>query len=891
MLLFALLLSSVEPGTLQAFAQTGPFKKADSYFNNKEFSKAIPLYKKASDKNDEALKKLADCYRILKNYKLAEPCYEKLVSKKPSDPLIYFYYGESLLNNNKYDAAKKQFTTYSILDPDDKKGELYRKICDEIKELADKPALYRAYNLGEINSPVADFCPVLYKNGIVFSSERIKDLVMSSQSGTTGNPYLNLVFAKEEKRSHGRKDTLSKTNGNDSAIYVDARLFIEKLNGDGHYGPACFNADFTEMYFMKVSSTPSKRGAVSQSKIYCSKYKNGWGTPTLLSISSDEYSVGHPAISKDGQYLYFTSNMPGGLGGTDLWMSKREGETWGAAQNLGKEINTSGNEAYPSIGSDNMLYFSSTGHTGFGGLDIFAAVQKNGQWGGVSNMMPPINSTANDFGIVFKNSASGYFSSNREGGKGSDDLYGFTVSGKITSVSGKVLLSQNVSDGAPHVKVFLLSGKGTLLRTGSTDASGLFKFDNLSSDETYMVKIDENDPVFMNQKKLYLTDSKNKIVRVIGKNKEGFFIFENLPADLSKLSILSEDDVSIVGNLFAGDERAPLKNTKVNLLNSKGEKVQSTTTNSLGSFAFMNLPPNEDFTVSIEGMDPKFASKKIYFTNRNGKEIAICDGRSCEFRILASDINTLTLLKVEDSQLLADLNGILFTDRKGKTRLSKYTITVVDKDDNVLGTCQTDASGNFKFVNLPAHKSYMIRLKEDDPTLVAKDVFLANANGVIVATLKLAKKFFHYSFLAVDEVTLARIYYDDPWLSVSNVEKEATIIENIYFEYEKATLLSQAIITLNKVVGVMQENPAIAVDIIAHTDSRGTDEFNMKLSEKRAQSAVEYIISNGISRNRLRAIGMGETHLINGCKDGIECSEEQHAQNRRTEFKVKRSLK
>lgn len=887
-----LLCCSLGQGEDGAYAQMKPtIRKADSYYNNFEYSKAIPLYKKASDKNDDALRKLADCYRIMKNYSEAETSYGKLAEKKPSDPMVYYYYGEALLSNNKYEDAKKQFTLYSGLNPGDTKGALYAKACEDIKELVIKPALYKVYNLGDVNSTVSDFSPSFYKGGIVFASERIRDLVNNSENNWTGNPYLSLVYAKGEKR----KDTV---------IYAKANLFSEKFSSDGHYGPACFSSDFSEVYFTKVSNTVTrKKGAVSQPKLYWSKHGSGWSKPKAMPFASNDYATGHPAISKDGQYLYFASNMTGGKGGTDIWVSKREGDTWGAPQNLSEAINTAGDETFPYVSPNNILYFSSNGHAGFGGLDIFASVQKEGVWSSPNNMMPPVNSTNDDFGIVFKEDNSGYFSSNRTGGKGSDDLYGFALSGMITSISGKILLSNKTDDGAPNVKVFLLTDKGTIMQTTSTDGSGYFKFDNLLADQNYMVRVDELDASLVNQKKFYLSDTKNKVVRMIVKGKGGFFIFENLPPDLTKLSKLIEDDAelknfSIAGNMYAGDERAPIENTKVNLLNDKGDVVQSTTTNAFGSFVFMNISPDQNFTVTLDDADPKLEAQKIYFTNKSGKEIAMGQGGSFKFQFLASDKNTLSLLTVEDSQLLVDLKGTLFADKDGKNRLTNSDISLVDENGNVVGTAKTDASGNFKFVNLPADKNYMVRLKEDDPTLSTKDVFLADAKGRIVATLKSSGgKFFRYSFLPMDEQSLSNIYFDDPWLNVAKMQSAAkkdsmanilTIIENVYYEYQKWDLLPQTIITLNKVVDVMKVNPDITIDLISHTDSRGSDEFNMKLSGKRAQTAVEYIIAKGVDKKRLLAKGLGESQLANTCKDGTECSEEDHAQNRRSEFKVKK---
>lgn len=876
-----------------AYAQMKPTvtRKADSYFSNNEYAKAIPLYKKASRRNDEALRKLADCYRFTKNYREAEMAYSRLAEKKPSDPMVYYYYGEALLNNNKYEEAKKEFAVYSTLNPDDKKGELYAKACDEIKDLLIKPSLYKVYNLGDVNSPTMDFCPVFYKDGIVFASERVRDLIMRNKNNWNGNPYLSLVYAKAEKKK-------------DSVYYSSADVFSEKFSGDGHYGPACFNADFSEIYFTKVDNIVTRRrGVVSQPKLYWSKHGSGWSKPAPMPFASSDYATGHPSVSKDGQYLYFASNMPGGKGGTDIWVSKREGDTWGAPQNLGEPVNTAGDETFPYISPENILYFSSNGHPGFGGLDLFASVQKNGNWQPPNNLMPPINSTADDFGIIFKDDNSGYFSSNRAGGKGSDDLYGFGLSGMITSINGKILLSNKTDDGAANVKVFLLTDKGMILQTTTTDGSGFFKFENLLADQNYTVRVDESDPSLINQKKFYLADIKSKTVRRIVKGKDGIFIFENLPTDLTKLPQLSEDDntlknFSIAGNMYAGDNRTPIENTKVNLLNDKGEIVQSTTTNAFGSFVFTNISPDQNLTVTLDASDPSLASQKIYFTNKSGKEIAMSSGGAFKFQILASDKSTLSMLMVEDSQLLVDLKGTLYADKEGKNRLANSEINLVDDGGSVVGSAKTDSKGNFKFINLPADKNYTVRLKEDDPSLSSKDVFLADARGRIVATLKSSNgKFFRYSFLPMEEQSLSNVYFDDPWLKVAKLQSETrkdsmkkvmTIIENVYYDYQKYDLLPQAIITLNKVVDVMKTNPDITIDLISHTDSRGTSEFNMKLSEKRAQTAVDYIVSKGISKTRLVPIGKGETQLVNKCKDGVECSEEEHAQNRRTEFKVKK---
>lgn len=889
----ALLVSSLSLHFSCALAQSAEKKsRADIYFENFEYSKAIPHYKKTADKIDADLKNLADCYRLVKNFHEAEKCYGKLVSKGTTDPKIYYYYGEALLNNNKYDEAKKQFSIYSTLDPDDGKGDWYAKACDEIKVLLLKPAIYKVYNLEGINSEVSDFCPAFYKDGIVFTSERVEDLISFNESKWTGNPFLTLIYAKGIK------------SGKDSVSYENGKVFNKQFNGKGHIGPACFNADFTEMFFTRAYASPqSKKGSVNQTKLYQASYGKGWKEARPLPFNGDGYATGHPSLSKDGQYLYFASGMPGGQGGTDIWVSKREGESWGIPQNLGPRVNTKDNESFPYISADNTLYFSSNGHQGYGGLDLYSAVQKNGRWENVSNMMLPINSTGDDFGILLSDANSGYFSSNRLGGKGGDDLYGFRLSGAITDIAGRILLNNKPEEGAKNVKVMLLDEKGALLKTTTTDATGFFRFEKLMADQLFSIKVDENDPNLVNQKKFFLTDSKNRIVRTVVKGKDGYFIFENLPSDLSKLSALKEEDpsfkpISIAGNLYAGEQRAPVENTRVDLLNENGEVLQSATTNSFGSFVFMNIPPDKNFTISLPETDPELAKQKIYFTNKSGKEIGVRAGKPFHFKILSTDTNTLSLIKVDDAQLLVDLRGILFADKLGKSRISNSNISLVDDQGNIVSTSKTDAQGNFQFVNLRADKNYMVRLREDDPVLSTKEIFLADPDGKVIATLKSSKgKFFKYYLLPSDDQKLARIFFDDPWLKVAKMQAEArkdsmiTIIENVYYDYQKWDLGPQATITLNKVIEVMRANKDITINILSHTDSRGSDDFNLKLSFKRAQTAVDYMVSKGIAKNRLSPVGKGETQLKNRCKNDVDCSEEEHAQNRRTEFNVKSKAK
>ena len=200
---------------------------------------------------------------------------------------------------------------------------------------------------------------------------------------------------------------------------------------------------------------------------------------TMLTFDSDNYSIAHPSISADGNRLFFSSDKPGGFGGFDIYVSTKSETGWGEPVNLGPDINTIGNEEFPFIREDSILFFSSDGLPGFGGLDIFSAKEYTGKWILRRNEGVGINDFTDDFGIFFLADKSGYFSSDRPGGKGSDDIYRFSFVDKSTEVSGYVLTALDTSKPASEHKIVLLDSAGNVIAKGSTDKRGFFKFDNL----------------------------------------------------------------------------------------------------------------------------------------------------------------------------------------------------------------------------------------------------------------------------------------------------------------------------------------------------------------------------------------------------------------------------
>lgn len=876
-----------------AFAQ---LKRANKYYDTYDYPKAIKLYKKAAKSNNvEALEKLANAYRLTKNYKEAETTYAQLMKQANFNSINHFYYGLVLKNNNKIDEAKEQFKLYSNSVPTDKIAELSVRSCEEIKVWINKTQQFEVSIVPNVNSVHADFCPVYYKNQMVFVSERTKDMVNNNNYAWNEQPYLN-VYSSEMKNGQDGKATFSKK----------AKPFSWVINTNYHDGPVCFNAEQNTMYLTRVNYVVNKKDKnfINRPGIYISSQKGkGWAKAKAFQYNNDGYSVAHPSLSADGQWLFFASDMPGGQGGMDIYVCQKNGEGWGQPKNLGAEVNSAGNEVFPYIRKDGALYFSSDGHEGFGGLDVFAA-QKNGdKYTNVKNLGGPLNSFTDDFGIIFSDDINkGYFSSDRSGGPGSDDIYSFTALNKFLTVAGRVLLSKNLNDPAKDASIMLLDENGKVVKVSNTDKTGFFKFDNLDPDGRYMVKLDETDAQFADKKKYYLADESGKIIRVtVINDRGGKFIFQNLPADPNALPQLEgDDDLTIAGNLLYGENPSmPLANTKVNLVNDKGEIVQSVNTNAFGAFVFTNLPNDQNFLVKVDEMDTKLSpNTKIVITNKSGKEMQTTkagNNGDFKFSFLAADKNTLKLMSVEDSELRFDLNGRLVSD--AKSPLANSVINLMNEKGEILQTVKTDVNGAFQFTNLPADQNMLFSLDESDTKLKTfTKLYLTDAKGNIIKEFTRVNGKFKFSILPADQNKMGVVYVDDPWLKVLQLKNEAkrdslTIVENIYYNYGEYKILPEAEKTLDKVINIMKNDPQLAIELSSHTDSRSSSEYNMKLSQQRAKAAVDYMLAKGVSKDRISGKGYGESKLINKCADGVECTEEEHGKNRRTEFKISRKQK
>ncbi|MFN8712197.1 MAG: OmpA family protein [Bacteroidota bacterium] len=889
-LLFMLLLAA---GTLHA-----QFRRADRLLSSGEYLKAIDAYERGLRRHDnaDAMERLANCYRIVHNYPKAEYWYARTIAAKPDvNPIVFLWYGSVLKMNGKPEDARKQFERFMTIKPDDERGKAEVKALSAMKVWMEDTRMYEVKTVPALNTEFSEFGVSFYSKGLLIVSDRgQRDLLNDENASASGNAYFAIY-------------TLKYNRTGDSANFGIPSKLPRRICPDNHNGPASLTADNKLMAFNRVGRTVKLRSKkfVNRNKIFFSTNSLfGWSKPEPFLWNSDLYSCAHPALSADRQLLYFSSDMPGSLGGMDIWMCRRDGDSWGKPINLGASINTIADEVFPYLRGDGTLFFSSSGHPGLGGLDIFATKQANGIWLEPANQGAPLNSLTDDFSIVFDaNNQTGYFASDRVGGKGKDDIYRFNVLANFTIIKGRMLLSRSLSDPLPDARVQLIDSTGKVVAETRTDATGGFVFRNIHADRTYLVRLDEEDPGIGTHKKYYMTDENDVPMRVsIFDETGGRYTFTDIPVKPGTPPQLLADDeyLTIAGNLITeGTSPQAIANTEVKLVDETGNVVQTTTTNAFGAFAFTRIPPDRSYLVVLDTVADVTLppGSKIIVTNKSGKQISTLspDAKGqYTLRILKNDRTTLAAMDVEDQELRLDLRGTITSDSTGKP-VGNAMLSAVDEFGKVLQTVRTDERGNFKFVNLPGDKSYLVRIDdvEDQNMSSLGKLFVKDVNGNIIREIRVTAGKYQFRILPSDRTSLAKVYVDDPWLEVLQMKAKAKsdsllIIENIYYEVDDWKILPEAERTLTKVIQVMKADPNIVIEISSHTDSRASADYNNKLSLKRAQTVLDYLVKAGIDKKRLKAVGYGEKRLLNVCADDVECTDEQHAKNRRTEFKINR---
>jgi len=623
-----------------AFAQ---LKKANKQFELYRYSKAIPLFEKASNSNDEKIRReatlrLADCYRFVNDAAEARSWYQKASEFPNPEPMTFFYLGQAARSLQDYEQARTAFLKFAELVPGNPRGKLYAGFCDTVSGWKDLPPSAEVKNAENLNSQYSDFGPTFYKQGIVYASDRNPSLLETERYQWTNFNYLDLYQSEPKYYKDFWADMQQPTS------------MSTKFNQSFHDGPASFNGE-NSIFITRTGVDPAKKNESKIRtyllKIYYARLIDNKIEYKAFPFNNDKYSVGHPSVSADSTTMIFVSDMPGGSGESDLYVSHLTNGVWGTPVNLGSEINSVGSEVFPTIGNDSTLYFASDGHPGYGGLDLFVSRKVNGKWTTPQNMLAPVNSSYDDFSFAISDDLKGgFFSSNRPGGKGNDDIYAFRM--------------QQVAPVIPAKPSVMLAG-------------------------------------FVKEK----------------------------------------------------STRLPLPGAGVYVLNTRTNKV----------------------------------------------------------KILQSDATGAYSMPAE--------KGVLYVVKS-------------EKQDYI------DDCINF-------------RIDEQDQTInyaVPRDLLL-------------------------DKLEVNRVF----------------AVENIYYDLDKWFIREDAKPALDNLADIMKKYP-ITAELSSHTDCRASNAYNDELSQKRAESAVRYIVLQGVDPSRIIAKGYGETKLINQCADGVNCTEPEHQANRRTEFRI-----
>lgn len=470
-------------------------KEADAQFDLYNYDKAVVLYTEAYQKKKtlKATERLAESYRLMRDFKQAESWYAILIGMEGAKPDAFRWYGEMLKSNSKYPEAKLQYAKYGSLATNLTAAQVnqidvWQKSCDSAVKWMRNPETIAIANEKFLNSAQSDWGAVSYNSNIVFTSDR-KNL--QAEGPRTGKPFLKFDTGKRpDQKIYGwtGNDYLSiyqKDTAKDSVS-----LFPINAGTDYHVGSTSFSADGNEVFFT-ITRIPKKIERVKNApstvniEIYSSKKENNvWGEPVPFRFNNvQQWSVGDPFLSADGSTLYFVSDKSGGNGGTDIYYSIRaQGGNWGEAVNL-SAVNTPGNERSPMSDGSNF-YFSTDGSISMGGLDIYKAkINGRGILSGIENMGYPVNSPQDDFAFNLTGKLKGFFASNREGGLGSDDIYSFTEQQKLAFRLEGHVFNKETNLPLANAVVSLNRINGTPIKT-TTDENGAFRF-NLDENADY----------------------------------------------------------------------------------------------------------------------------------------------------------------------------------------------------------------------------------------------------------------------------------------------------------------------------------------------------------------------------------------------------------------------
>jgi outer membrane protein OmpA-like peptidoglycan-associated protein len=617
------------------------------------------------------------------------------------------------------------------------------------------------WNCSNINTLRTESLPAFYQNGIVFMSAPVNGAL----DERTKQARFELYYAESDR----------------NFIPMKRASYSLEANSAYHDGGVTYNRKGNTMYFSSNNQVHGMSVADSRRKVNMKIYeakrgKLDWEGIAPLSFNSDKFTCFHPSLSADGRYLYFSSNMPGGQGGYDIYMAEKKGNTWTKPVNLGPKINTKGDEAFPFIHESGVLFFASKeGHpTIHGGKDFdlfWIDISKTGA--AVKNLGEPFNSAADDLSLILNSDGDmGYFASNREGGFGEDDIYMFKCDKRLTTETATLNAFLSVKEDDTQTRI-----GGAAIRIFEKTINGF-----INGDQFYNVEMPQSGK-----------DIGLKLVR-------------------KPVEQLGKPDRFTTMN---GEAQYEMKSDREYLIVASKDGYESK------EMIFNTFEKTNNTTLPIEILLSKVSKPK--------------------------------------------LSGFVLSNKN--TRIPNAAIKILNLTSNKTDKLQANVNGAFEYV-LDANTEYEISssAKGYKPSGVEKISTSAELKPL--------------------EVKLNMVSIE-PEVPVSPIATGTIIVlEKIYYDFDKAIIRQGAAQELEALVSLLKQYSSMEVELTSHTDARGKTDYNQKLSTARAESAKNYLMARGIAGERVSTRGAGESQLRNNCKDGVNCSEEEHQYNRRTEVRI-----
>jgi len=673
----------------------------------------------------------------------------------------------------------------------------------------------------KINTKNSDFGTTFFgKDKVVFAAPKDNAVITRSTWSGNNQAFLDLYLG---------------TITEDGEIDNKQRI-LGDVNNKFHEGVVSFTKDLKTVYFSANNYT-SKNKAKKDStgivniQLYRADVdgKGAWTNIVKLPFNNDEFSTGHPALSLDDKQVYFVSDRPGSIGKTDIWkVDVNDDGTYSRPRNLGPRINTEEREMFPFISDDNILYFSSNGHPGYGELDVFASKIFDTTVSEPINLEDPVNSKKDDFAYIIDDTKhKGYFSSNRKGGKGDDDIYGFTASPPLHIDCNQVVT------GIARDK----------------DTQGILP-------GVLIVLLDEQD---------------KELQTVVADEKDASFSFE-LPCNTS---------YKITG-MLQGYLREEIEIKTVNDIDMDPLEV------------FLDLPPelkvvDEKIMININTIYFDFDKWDIRPEAAKELDKVIAVMKEHPSMIIEGGSHT-------DSRAREAYNQIL-SEKRAKATMDYIVAAGIDP-----GRITAKGYGEIQLVNNCS--SFVTCSREEHQLNRRTEFVIVNDNDRFASTaatvenVKIDKKA-NLTFVDIETVTTNNSEVSnetdskvpnktDAAMDIDQISATTSFIKiaPIYFEFDKWSISDLELQQLDKVVQIMKNNPAIIVEAGAHTDSKNREAYNQILSDKRAKSIVEYIISKGINPARITGKGYGEMRYVNHCRSFVPCTSAEQQANRRIEFMI-----